>query len=254
MPLLEVRQLTKYFGGLAALGDVDLDVIHGEILGVIGPNGAGKTTLLNVITGVLRPSKGKIILHGRNVAGLKPHQMAQRRVVRTFQSSILFGEATVEEHVMAGYHLHRKTGLWQALFNTSSYQDDERRTREKAKELLEFAGLLPWKNALARSLPHGYQRTLGVATALSANPELLLLDEPMTGMNPEETATMVARINSIRDMGITLVLVEHHMKAVMEVCDRIVVLNYGRKIAEGLPSEIKENRTVIEAYLGSEEI
>lgn len=250
MALLEIKNLSKHFGGLAALNDVELDVFKSEILGLIGPNGAGKTTLFNVITGFYPPSSGKVIFNGEDITGLRSDQIARRGIGRVFQSSILFMQSTVFDNIFTGMHMHYKQLRWKAFLHTRGVRNEENLYRKKVEELLEFMGLTSVKNELAQNLPHGHQRTTAVCLALATNPQLLLLDEPTTGMNPRETQTMVNLIKKVRDGGVTIVVVEHDMKAVMSLCERVVVLNYGLKIAEGKPGEMRENQTVIEAYLG----
>lgn len=252
MPLLEIRNVSKYFGGLEAVGNVDFDVDQGEIKGLIGPNGAGKTTLFNVISGVYHPTSGRVVFKGKDIAHLKPHAIAKMGLVRTFQATTLFNSFSVLKNVLAGYHLHSKVNFWGALFNTPATVKRERDIEKKAMEILEFMGLSKYKDELALNLPHGYQRALGISIALAAEPELLMLDEPVTGMNPEETMEMMGVINKIRDRAITVLLIEHDMRVVMDLCEKITVLNFGKKLAEGPPEEIRKNKDVIEAYLGSE--
>ncbi len=248
--ILEVKNLDKYFGGLAAVSQLNFSVAESEILGLIGPNGAGKTTLFNVISGFFHPTNGKIFFRGVDITGLQTHQIVRLGLSRTFQASTLFMKISVLENVFTGYHLSYTTSRWKRLLRTPSALQEEASLRQAATEILQFMGLASLKEELAANLPHGHQRILGVCMALATHPKLLLLDEPMTGMNPIETETMIDLVRQIRDRGITVVLVEHDVKAVMNLCDRVVVLNYGRKIAEGLPGEIRENEDVVEAYLG----
>lgn len=253
MAILETRGLTKYFGGLGAVVDLDFDVFDLEILGLIGPNGAGKTTAFNLVTGFHAPSTGTVVFQGNDITRFKPDRIAQIGIGRTFQASTLFMQSTVFDNVFTGFHLGYKTRLWQAFSHTRSARREEEAIRQKVMEILEFMGLASLASERAENLPHGYRRILGVCVALAVNPKLLMLDEPVTGMNPTEKSEMIGLIKKIRDRGITLVVVEHDMRAIMSICDRIVVLNHGRKISEGLPEEIRENIDVIEAYLGREE-
>lgn len=250
MPLLEIRNVSKYFGGIEAVSNLDFAVEQGEIRGLIGPNGAGKTTLFNVISGVYRPTSGKILFKGKDVTRLRPHTKTKFGLVRTFQATTLFNNFSVLKNVVAGCHLCSKVNFWGALFNTPGTVKKEKDVEKKAMEILEFMGLSKYKNELALSLPHGHQRTLGICISLAAEPELLMLDEPVTGVNQEEALEMMGLIKKIRDKGITVLLIEHDMKVVMDLCERITVLNFGKKLAEGSPEEIKKNKNVIEAYLG----
>jgi branched-chain amino acid transport system ATP-binding protein len=252
MALLEVRNLTKRFGGLSALDGLTFDVHEGEILGLIGPNGAGKTTVFNMITGTLRQTRGEIRFMGRKITGLKPNKIAGLGAVRTFQVTTLFGDMTVIQNVILGGHQKSGIGFWGAVWNTRFTRNREINSREQAEKILEFMGLEDQEEELARNLPHGYQRRLELAIALAAQPKLLLMDEPLTGMNHEEVKDMLERIGRIRQEGRTILLVEHNMKAVTSICGRIVVLSFGKKIAEGSPQEIIQNEKVVEAYLGVE--
>ncbi len=252
--ILQTKSLTKKFGGLQAISMVDFAVEEGEIRGLIGPNGAGKTTFFNVISGYQKPSSGDIILAGDNITNFKPDRIAKLGLVKTFQETTLFHEMTVQQNVSLGFHLRVKSTILSTLLHTASYLREQEKISEKVTELLDFMGIANLKDELAKNLPHGHQRALAIAIALAAKPKVLLLDEPVTGMNPKETAVMMERIRKIRDeMGITIVLVEHDMKAVMELSDRVTVLSYGKKIAEGFPRDVVQNQEVITAYLGTEE-
>lgn len=252
MPLLEVKGLTKHFGGLIAVNDLDLSVEKGEIFGLIGPNGAGKTTVFNMIMGTYSPGKGKVIFKGKDITGQKSHSIVSYGLVRSFQRTVLFSEMTVLQNILLGFHLISEIRFWGSLFNASSTRNRQKQLLGKAVEIADFMGLGHSKDQLAKNLPHGHQRMLGVAIALATDPELILMDEPVTGMNPEETDSMMNKIREIRDRGITTLVVEHDMRLVMNVCNRLCVLNFGSKIAEGPPSEICRNKEVIAAYLGSE--
>jgi branched-chain amino acid transport system ATP-binding protein len=248
--LLETKGLTKYFGGLIAVSDLDIYIKQGEIVGLIGPNGAGKTTTFNLMTGIYQPTRGKIFFEGRNITSKKPHLVARMGIGRTFQLASLFPDFTVLENVVASFYLYPRPGFWEALFNTSSYRKKEGYILEKAEEILRLVGLYEVKDELAKNLPHGYQKILGVARALAIRPKILLLDEPIAGMNHKEIEFSLGAFEKMRSLGITFLLVEHNME-IMSLCDRVIVLDFGVKIAEGSPGEVRQNENVIQAYFGS---
>ncbi|MCL6567538.1 MAG: ABC transporter ATP-binding protein [Meiothermus silvanus] len=253
MSLLEVRELTRRFGGLLAVNKVSFEVREGEILSIIGPNGAGKSTLFKLVAGALRPNSGEVFFRGENITGLPQHVIARKGLVRTFQETTVFREMTVLEHVVVAHHLHSRVGNLGIFLGTAKARLDEEAFRKSAEEILEYLGLTAFRHEQARNLPHGHLRAVGIAMAMAANPKVLLLDEPFSGMNPEETQQGVELVRGLRDRGVTVLLVEHDMSAVMQISDRIVVLNFGQKIAEGAPGEIQGNEGVIEAYLGRED-
>ena len=253
MVILETTKLTKRFGGLNALKDFDLKVEQSEILGVIGPNGAGKSTLFNVLSGVIQPNSGNVFFQGDDITGMKPYKIAAKGLIRTFQATRLFSNLSVLENVRIACHVPAETNLVGDLIGLASIKRRESEMRQRAIETVKLAGLETASKELAMNLPHGYQRALGVAIGLAAQPKLLCLDEPVTGMNIEESRFMVDFIRRIAQEGITVLLVEHAMRVVMEICQRIVVLNFGMKIAEGTPDEILQNQDVIEAYFGGPE-
>ena len=253
MGILELKKVTKYFGGLAAVSDFSMDVSKGEIRGLIGPNGAGKTTTFNLITNFYPVTSGSITFDGEDITGVHTHKIAGKGLVRSFQSTILFMEFTVMENVMTAFHLRAGMNLVNRFLGGANAKEEE--NERQARELIKFFGMEHLENELAMNLPHGYQRALGVAMATANHPKMLMLDEPVTGMNPVETDNMMGLIRKIRDdWDITVLLVEHDMRAVMGLCDELTVISFGKKLAEGKPEEIRRNKDVIEAYLGKETI
>jgi len=251
--LLKVTKVSKVFGGLKAVSDFEVTIEKGELVGLIGPNGAGKTTAFNLLTGVYEPTTGEIEFDGKSMIGLKPYQITQRGMARTFQNIRLFAELSVLDNVKIAYHFHVKYGILEAVFRMGRYHKEEAELEAKAIALLKIFKLDDKKDEIAKNLPYGEQRRLEIARALAAQPKLLLLDEPAAGMNPQETQELMKMIKWIRqEFDLTILLIEHDMSLVMNVCERIYVLEYGSIIAQGIPEEIKNNPRVIEAYLGEE--
>ena len=253
MALLQTTNLVKRFGGLTAVNKVNFSLEKGQIASIIGPNGAGKTTFFNNLTGIYTPEEGEIEFNGHSLVGLRPDQVAERGIARTFQNIRLFGSMTVIENIIVGMHTQLKQRGTDALFRTKAFYEEEAEAEQKAKELMSYVGLKDVGNELARNLAYGGQRRIEIARALAANPTILLLDEPTAGMNPNETEDAIKLFRRIRDdKGVTVLLIEHDMRVIMNISERISVMDYGEKIAEGTPAEIRSNQRVIEAYLGRE--
>jgi branched-chain amino acid transport system ATP-binding protein len=253
MPVLETQSISVNFGQLRAVADLSFQVEQGEVHGLIGPNGAGKTTVFNAMTGVYRPSEGKIFLDGEDITALPPHVIATKGLTRSFQQTLVFMGETVLENMLTGFHMSHRSGVLSEFLHTRKARHANRESVEESLEILKLMGLESLKNEFAGNLPHGHQKALGVSMALACHPRVLLLDEPVTGMNPSETKEMAERILAMRERGLTIVLVEHSMQVVMSICDRITVMNYGCKIAEGCCQEVRHDESVIEAYLGRED-
>lgn len=251
MSLINATRVVKRFGGLTAVNKMDFSLEKGEIVSIIGPNGAGKTTFFNTITGIYKPEEGQILFNGKSLIGLRPDQIAERGISRTFQNIRLFSNMSVIENILVGMHPHLKQSAIDSLLRLPSFKKEELASEKKAEELMEYVGVKAVGNELAKNLPYGAQRRVEIARALAADPLLLLLDEPTAGMNPLETEDAIKLFRRIRDeKGITVLLIEHDMRVVMNISERISVMDYGEKLAEGTPAEIRANPRVVEAYLG----
>jgi len=251
-PLLDVQNVTVTFGGLVAVNDVSFQVKSSEIVGIIGPNGSGKTTLFNAITGFVKLAHGEIFSQGKKISGFPPHLTAKRGIARSYQKTSLFLNLPVSQNIAAGRHIQYNVNLWESVLNTKHHKSEYKNNQNKIQELLDFLEMGDLKDQLAGNLSYGLQRRLGIGISLASQPKLLLLDEPAAGLNAEETSKLMDLIKQIREQQVTILLVEHDMKMVMGICDRVVVLNYGAKIAEGIPEEIAQNEEVIRVYLGDE--
>ena len=249
--MLEIKGLEKNFGGLTAVSNLDILIHTGDIIGLIGPNGAGKTTVFNLITGFIRPTQGEVTMEGHDITAKSPHFIASKGIARTFQATNIFSDFTVLQNIVLGCHLKTRVGFFKTVVHSPGSRRREKEILNQSRAILKLIGLEHLADVKAQNLAHGHKRILGIGIALAADPKLLLLDEPLGGMNGEEVSETIQLINELWQRGITILLIEHNMRAAMSLCKRIVVLNFGRKIAEGSPEEIKENENVIQAYLGS---
>ena len=254
MSELIIKQITKDFGGLRALDKIDIDVHQGEVFGLIGTNGSGKSTLFNIITGFMAPTNGDIIYNGNSIVGMRPDQVVRERIGVVFQHNSIFPALTAKENIITSRHLKVNNDIFGSLFHTKKYREQHWVQEQKAMDLLKLVGIQEESDVFAKNLPHGSQRMLQIAMALAVGPKLLLLDEPATGMNPEEALNMMELIRSIQQMGLTIIIVEHNMRVIMGVCNKIAVLNTGTKIAEGKPKEVVLDEKVISTYLGRRKI
>jgi branched-chain amino acid transport system ATP-binding protein len=250
MPILTTEKLSKCFGGLQAINEVDLEIKRGEILGLIGPNGSGKTTFINLVNGLIKPTAGRILFQGEEITGLPAHVLVRKGIARTFQQNVLFKKTTVWDNVLIANEVSYRKRLRESFFGVSKSRTEEKEARQFTFSILKEMDLLFWKDKLCGDLPHGIQRMVEIAVAAALKPKLMLLDEPFAGMNLNEIQTMAEVIERLKRAGVTILLVEHKMKVVMKLCDRIAVLNFGERIAEGSPEEIMGNSEVVKAYLG----
>ncbi len=248
--LLQVKKLCKQFGGLHAVRNLDFEVTEGEILGLIGPNGAGKTTVVNLVTGMIMPTSGEVIFDGQDITTIAPHKRAALGLVRTFQSTTVYGNQTVRENALRGAFLHRYPGMLASFFSTSHARALQKQTTERVERLMVWLGLEQFADTDASEMPYGHQKTLGIVIALAAEPKMILLDEPVAGLSAEETDHVRDTIKRVREQGISVVVIDHNMRFISGLCDRLVVTSQGEKIAQGSPSEVLKDERVIEAYLG----